>query len=241
MGSKARHGPACTVANLTPMSAHCHTHVHRTPASSDPAYRRVLVVALMVNAAMFAAELAASWASGSVALLADSVDFFADAANYALSLAVAGMALATRARAALFKAACMAAFGVAVLAKAAWQWHAGAQGDVVVMSAVMGSVGIAALMANAGVAWMLFRYRTGDANMRSVWLCSRNDAIGNLAVVMAALGVFGSGQAWPDLMVASVMAVLALHGALAVARQARAELAQGEAGVARAGKRLHRH
>jgi len=203
------------------MSAHCCA----PPAapSDDPRFRRALWVALFVNAAMFFVEVGAAWASGSVALLADAIDFFGDSANYALSLVVVGMAVQVRARAALLKAACMAGFGVYVLAHAAWQWQHGGTPE----AWTMGTVGFVALLANAGVAWMLFRFRTGDANMRSVWICSRNDAIGNLAVIGAALGVFGTGSAWPDLAVAAVMGGLALSGALTVMRQARKELTQG--------------
>ncbi len=180
----------------------------------------MLWVALVLNAVMFVVELGASWSSGSVSLLADSIDFFGDAANYALSLAVLGMALSVRSKAALFKAACMGAFGVFVLGKALWHLKAGVAPDV----ATMGAVGFAALVVNAGVAWMLYRYRTGDANMRSVWICSRNDALGNLAVMLAALGVFGTGSAWPDLAVAGAMAALALWGAATVLAHARVEL-----------------
>lgn len=188
--------------------------------SVDPRYPKVLWAALVINAGMFVAELLASWSSGSVSLLADSIDFFGDAANYALSLAVLGLALTARAKAAMFKAACMGAFGAFVLGKAVWN----AQTGVAPEAFTMGVVGLAALTANAGVAWMLYRFRTGDANMRSVWICSRNDAIGNVAVMLAALGVFGTGSAWPDLAVASVMGVLALTGATTVMRQAREEL-----------------
>jgi Co/Zn/Cd efflux system component len=177
-------------------------------------------VALVVNAAMFGVELVAGWASGSVSLLADAIDFFGDAANYGLSLAVLGMGLATRAKAALFKAACMAAFGVFVLGRAVWSARTG----VVPEALTMGSVAMLALAANVGVALMLYRWRTGDANMRSVWICSRNDAISNIAVGLAALGVFGTGTAWPDLLVAGLMAVLAITGAWTVLRHARAEL-----------------
>jgi Co/Zn/Cd efflux system component len=200
------------------MSSHCCS----APAQPvvDARYRKVLWAALALNAAMFAVELGASWASGSVSLLADSIDFFGDAANYALSLAVLGLSLATRAKAALFKAASMGAFGGFVLGKALWNLQSG----VVPEPATMGAVGLAALAVNAGVAWMLCRYRSGDANMRSVWICSRNDALGNVAVMLAALGVFGTGSAWPDLMVASVMAALALWGAATVFGQARGEL-----------------
>ena len=169
---------------------------------------------------MFVVELVASWSSGSVSLLADSIDFFGDAANYALSLAVLGMALTVRTKAALVKAACMGVFGVFVLGKALWSLKAGAPPE----AATMGAIGTTALLVNGGVAWTLYRFRTGDANMRSVWLCSRNDAIGNLAVMFAALGVFGTGSAWPDLLVAGVMSVLALTGAFSVLRHAREEL-----------------
>jgi Co/Zn/Cd efflux system component len=205
------------------MSHACdHHHAHAAPgAAQSPAYRRALWVALVVNAAMFAVEVAGGLAAGSVSLLADAVDFFGDAANYGLSLLVLGMALSWRARAALLKGASMAAFGILVLAKAGWN----AATSTVPEAATMGLVGSLALVANVGVALQLYRWREGDANMRSVWLCTRNDAIGNLAVLAAALGVFGTGTAWPDLAVAAVMGVLALTSAVAVVRQARAELA----------------
>lgn len=203
------------------MSAHCcSSHCSATPPI-DPRYRKALWVALALNAAMFVVELGASWTSGSLSLLADSIDFFGDAGNYAISLAVLGMAMTARSKAALFKAACMAGFGVFVLAKAAWNLQAGSPPE----AATMGAVGFAALAVNAGVALMLYRFRSGDANMRSVWICSRNDAIGNVAVMLAAVGVFGTGSSWPDLLVASVMAVLALSGSWSVLRQARHELA----------------
>jgi len=200
------------------MSAHCCSAPVKP--SVDPTYRKALWVALVLNALMFVVEFGASWTSGSVSLLADSIDFFGDAGNYALSLAVLGMAMAARSRAAVFKAACMAAFGVFVLGKALWSLQAGLPPE----PATMGAVGFAALAVNAGVAWMLYRFRSGDANMRSVWICSRNDALGNLAVMLAALGVFGTGSAWPDLLVATAMAMLALTGASTVLKQARGEL-----------------
>ena len=202
------------------MSAHCCGDAPCSAPSADPRFRKALWVALVLNALMFFVELGASWTSGSVSLLADSIDFFGDAGNYAISLVVLGMGVATRARAALFKAACMGAFGVFVLGKALWTLKSGAVPE----PAVMGVVGFAALAVNAGVALMLYRFREGDANMRSVWICSRNDALGNVAVMLAALGVFGTGMAWPDLCVAAVMGSLALSGAWSVARHAREEL-----------------
>jgi Co/Zn/Cd efflux system component len=200
------------------MSAHC-CSTPATPAV-DPRYRQVLWVALVLNAVMFTVELGASWSSGSVSLLADSIDFFGDAANYALSLAVLAMAATVRSKAALFKAACMGGFGVFVIGKALWSLRTGVAPE----AATMGAVGFAALVVNAGVALMLYRFRTGDANMRSVWICSRNDALGNIAVMLAALGVFGTGSAWPDLLVAAIMAGLALTGAWTVLSHARLEL-----------------
>ena len=199
------------------MSAHC---CPPPPPSADPAYRKVLWIALLLNAAMFAVEIVGSAQSGSVSLLADAIDFFGDAANYALSLAVLSMALAWRAKASLLKATSMAGFGVFVLGHALWS----ALNDEPPQPLTMGAVALLALAVNVLVAWLLYRYRNGDSNMRSVWICSRNDAIGNIAVVLAALGVFGTGAAWPDLLVAAGMAALALNGAWSVMRQALGEL-----------------
>lgn len=207
------------------MSAHCCSSQTCATPTVDPRLRKALWVALVFNAAMFFVEIGASWASGSVSLLADSIDFFGDAGNYALSLAVLGMAMSARSKAALFKAACMGAFGVFVLGKALWNLQAVTPPE----PATMGAVGLAALVVNAGVALMLYRFRSGDANMRSVWICSRNDALGNVAVMLAAAGVFGTGSAWPDLLVAGIMGLLALTGAWTVLRHARSELAAAAA------------
>lgn len=204
------------------MSAHCCEH--DTPAPNQIAnvarYRRVLWIALLVNAAMFVVEAVAGATSGSLALLADAIDFAGDALNYGVSLAVLASALVWRARAAVLKAAAMVGFGLFVLLRALWSVWSGAVPD----PATMGVVATLALVSNVSVAWMLYAFREGDANMRSVWLCSRNDAIGNLAVMVAALGVFGTGRAWPDLGVAALMAALALQGGWQVWRQARQEL-----------------
>ena len=169
---------------------------------------------------MFVVEIGAGWRSGSVSLLADAIDFFGDAVNYGLSLAVLSMALHVRAKTAVFKAACMAAFGVLVLGRAVWAWRTG----IVPEASTMGVIATLAFVANGSVAVLLYRHRQGDANMRSVWICSRNDAVGNVAVGLAALGVFGTGTAWPDLLVAALMAALALTGAVTVLRHARTEL-----------------
>ena len=201
----------------------CQTPEPDAAAHNDPRWRRVLWIALTVNAAMFVVEMVAGVAADSRSLQADALDFFGDAANYAISLGVAGMALAWRARAALVKAATMLAFGIWVIGYAIYGLIAGADPE----PATMGMVGTLALATNVIVALMLFQFREGDANMRSVWICSRNDAIGNIAVLGAAFGVFGTGQAWPDLLVASIMAALALWGSLEVFGQARQELGHG--------------
>ena len=114
----------------------------------------------------------------------------------------------------------MIGFGLFVLARAAWMFNQGGTPEAL----TMGSIGLLALIANVAVAAMLYAWREGDANMRSVWLCSRNDAIGNIAVMLAALGVVGTGSAWPDLAVASGMALLALVGGWSVIKQALGEM-----------------
>jgi Co/Zn/Cd efflux system component len=204
------------------MGAHCCNHDANQTALRSRRYRYILWIALAVNLLMFAVEIAAGLRSGSVSLLADALDFLGDSANYAISLWVLGLGLALRARAAQFKALSMLLFGLSVLAAALWNAWQGVLPD----APTMGLVGSLALLANLGVAALLYAYRAGDSNMRSVWLCTRNDALGNLAVLLAALGVFGTGSAWPDLLVASFMASLAIWAAVQVLRQAGAELNQ---------------
>lgn len=193
----------------------------------DPRYRRILWIALLVNTLMFGVELAGGLVGNSVALLADAVDFLGDAGNYALSLLVLGSTLTWRARTALFKGATMAAYGVFVLGKAAWHMVSGPVPE----AAVMGGIGLAALVANGTVALLLYAYRDGDANMRSVWLCTRNDAIGNVAVMLAALGVFGTQSGWPDIGVALVMGCLALSAARQVITQASGEMSKSREAI----------
>ncbi|MDX1755428.1 MAG: cation diffusion facilitator family transporter [Marinobacter sp.] len=209
------------------MSGQCCASETHGPQSVDPRFRRALWIALWVNLGMFLVEFAASLASGSVALLADAVDFFADSANYILSLYVLSMGLLWRGRAALIKGVTMLIFGLAVLSKAGWNLHTGATPEPL----TMGVVGALALVANVGVALLLFAHRSGDANMRSVWLCSRNDALGNVAVMLAAVGVFGTGTAWPDLAVAAIMGGLALHSGLSIVGHARSDIAEAKACV----------
>jgi Co/Zn/Cd efflux system component len=207
---------ACTSCHSS-----CSTDATHSAQTIDPRWRKALWIALAVNASMFFVELIAGLQANSVSLLADAVDFAGDAANYALSLAVLSMALVWRSRAALVKGVTMFSYGVFVLARAGWMLHTGSVPEPL----TMGVVGFIALLANAGVAVLLYAFRAGDANMRSVWLCSRNDALSNVAVMLAAFGVFGTGSAWPDLAVAGVMAVLAISAGVSVVRQARGELA----------------
>ncbi|MDP3210392.1 cation transporter [Methylotenera sp.] len=185
-----------------------------------PKYRKILWFALIVNFTMFIVEVLNGFNAHSVSLMADAIDFFGDAMNYGISLAVLSMSLMWRARAALFKGLTMGAFGLFVLASAVSSLMYGKMPEPY----TMGVVGILALVANVSVAILLYAYREGDANMQSVWLCSRNDAIGNVAVILAAFGVFGSGGAWPDLVVAVIMASLGISAAIHVIKKARVEM-----------------
>ena len=201
------------------MSASCCQHDGH-PSSRDDGFRRVLWIALVVNAGMFLVEGVSGLLGDSVSLQADALDFLGDAANYGLGLVVLGLALTHRATAALIKGASMGLFGLWVIGSAVHNMVV----QTVPSPAVMGAVGFLALAANLGVAVLLYRHRTGDSNRRSVWLCTRNDAIGNLAVMLAASGVFASGSAWPDLAVAVVMAALALSSSYRVIAQAIGEI-----------------
>lgn len=190
------------------------------PKQPDPRFRKALWFALWVNLAMFFVEGVASLQSGSVSLMADAIDFFGDSANYVLSLSVLSMGMLWRGRAAMVKGITMTVFGFAVLGRAVWVMQAGITPEPL----TMGAIGLLALIANVVVAATLFKFRQGDSDMRSVWLCSRNDAIANLAVMAAALGVFGTGSAWPDLAVATIMAVLAVTAGVSVVKHARADI-----------------
>jgi Co/Zn/Cd efflux system component len=203
------------------MMSDCCTGIH-TPEKPpvDPRYRRILWIALILNASMFGVEMAGGLRADSVSLLADAVDFLGDAANYGLSLFVLAWPSVWRSRTALLKGLTMGAYGIFVLGQAAWNAAAG----IVPEAATMGIISLLALAVNVGVAILLFAYREGDANMRSVWLCSRNDAIGNIAVMLAALGVLATGTGWPDIAVAVGMGCLGLAAARSVMVQARSEL-----------------
>jgi Co/Zn/Cd efflux system component len=193
---------------------------HHGEASGGPTLKRVLWTVLAINAGMFAVEIGAGIAAGSASLQADALDFLGDAANYAISLLVVGMALRYRASAAFAKGATMGLFGLWVLSITAWHvWH-----GTLPEAGTMSLVGAAALIANGASFALLWAYRSGDANMRSAWICTRNDVLGNLAVLLAAAGVFGTGTGWPDVAVAAIMAALALQGSWVVLRQALFEL-----------------
>ena len=201
------------------MSIGCN-HDHHPGESDGLGYRRVLWAALGINGTMFVVEVTAGLAAGSVALQADALDFLSDAANYGISLFVLGMALRSRARAALVKGASMGVFGIWVIGSTV---HSAVAGHVP-EAGVMGAVGLLALGANILCLILLFRFRGGDSNRRSVWICTRNDVIGNVAVMLAASGVFATGTGWPDIVVAAIMASLALWGAYRIIGQALGEL-----------------
>jgi len=196
------------------------------------AYRRALLAVIAINGVMFIVEMSAGAFAGSRALQADALDFFADTMTYALSLYVIGKSLRLRASVALMKGVSLALMGLWVFGSTAY--------DVLILETpraeVIGIVGILALAANLGSVWLLLPHREGDANVRSVWLCSRNDAIGNLAVIAAALAVWISGTAWPDLIVAGLMAALFCWSAFHILRQAWEELREERAARAAAGE-----
>ena len=197
-----------------------HECCHTPTPSTDISYRRVLWIALFANLAMFGVELVASVWSGSSALAADAGDFLGDSANYALSLGAIALGGAWVSRVALLKGAAMSVYGIAVLAYAGWRAWLGAPPEPL----TMGVVGALALAVNFTVAVLLYRFRDGDANMRSVWLCTRNDVIANLMVLAAAAGVFGTGTIWPDVAVAAILAGLGLSSGRIVIRHAWGEL-----------------
>ncbi len=198
---------------MSPNPAHDHCCAPiGSPAPDDARFRRVLWIALALNVVMFVVETGAGLGAGSVSLQADALDFLGDSANYAISLFVLARAMRWRSASAMLKGLAMLAFGLWVIGATVWSLLARGVPNPV----VMGSVGTLALAVNVFCAVLLYRFRGGDANMRSVWLCSRNDAISNVAVILAASGVFVSASAWPDLAVAAIMASLALHSSALV-------------------------
>ena len=190
----------------------------------DASYKRVLWTVIAINAAMFFVEMSAGQLAGSQALQADALDFLGDALTYGLSLAVIGMSIKVRSTAALLKGFSLLAMGLWVFGSTAYQ--------VLILgvpsAGIMGSIGLLALAANLASVFLLMRYKDGDANVRSVWLCSRNDAIGNVAVMIASAAVWLTASAWPDLIVALMMAGLFLRSAQLILVQAWQEYRSGE-------------
>lgn len=210
-------------------------HPIDTDPSDSPGWRRVLWIALSLNFAMFWIELWSAWQSGSVSLQADSLDFLGDSFNYGVSLWVVNRALTTRARVSLLKGATMLGLGLWVLV----QTVAKIRGQVLPEAPTMGSVGGLALLVNVSVAIMLFRFKDGDSNRQSIWLCTRNDAIGNLLVVLGAGAVFWFQAGWPDWVIGGVLAALGVQSGLHVIRIARTELLQEH--QTQAGHKGHNH
>lgn len=200
------------------MAGNCCNH-HPKFDGTSPAFRRALWLVIAINATMFCVEMIAGALAHSQALKADALDFLGDTLTYGISLFVIGMSLQVRATAALIKGISLAVMGVWVFGSTVY--HIVVLG--IPIAPVMGVVGFLALAANIASVFILMRYRDGDANVRSVWLCSRNDALGNLAVMMAAVGVVVTGTAWPDLVVAGLMAALFLWSSIQIIRQALQE------------------
>src|SRR3954469_9331181 len=198
----------------------CCDHDDCCAPQADNRYQLILWVALAVNLTMFGVELVASIIAGSMSLRADALDFLADAANYAVALAVVGLALHWRARAALLKGGVMGLFGLWVAASTIHH----ALTATVPQAEMMGAIGLLAFAANLAVAGLLYRYRVADSQAMSVWLCTRNDCIANIAVMVAGAGVWLSGTPWPDIAVAAIIAWLGLSSAWRVIQQARQEL-----------------
>lgn len=194
------------------------------PKKPNSKFRTALWIALVINAAMFLVELVGGAYAHSSALWADSLDFFGDAVNYGVSLAVLSASLYWRATVALAKGIVMATFGFVVIAKVIYAYVQGIPPEAI----TMGAIGVLALIANVISAAVLYAFRDGDSNMQSVWLCSRNDAIGNVAVILAAVGVFGTGSMLPDLIVAMIMAGLGLTAGYQVIKKARIERQQNK-------------
>jgi len=186
----------------------------------DCRYRQILWAILLINVGMFVVEIASGIYSGSQALLADALDFFGDAANYGISLYVLNRSINWRAKASIIKGSTMGLFGLWILGSTVYK----ALTIGVPQAEVMGMIGFMALIANVVSAMLLYKYRGGDSNRESVWICSRNDAIGNIAVMLAAGGVFITGTKWPDLLVAVIIAALALNGSWRIITKARNEL-----------------
>ena len=205
------------------MAGCCNSNAKFDGVSAD--YKRRLWLVIAINAVMFVVEMTAGHIAKSQALQADALDFLGDALTYGIPLAVIGASLKLRATAALFKGASLLLMGLWVMGSTVYRVFLVGVPE----AEIMGVIGFLALLANLASVALLVRYKDGDANVRSVWLCSRNDAIGNVAVMFAALGVWGTATGWPDLIVAAIMATLFLSSAYQIVKQALAEYREGEA------------
>lgn len=199
------------------MSKHCCGKAEFT--GLDPAYKRILLLIIFINAVMFGVEMIAGWLAQSQALQADALDFIGDTLSYGISLWAIGKEARVRSNAALFKGISLLLMSVWVFGSTGYRVYALNNPEAF----TMGAISIAAFIANLTCVLLLLRYKDGDANVRSVWLCSRNDAIGNLVVLVAASGVWATSSAWPDLVVAGIMAGLFLSSAWQITRQALSE------------------
>lgn len=198
--------------------AGCCGHDAKFDGVSDD-YKKRLWIVIAINAVMFGVEMVAGQLAGSQALQADALDFLGDSLTYGISLAVIGASINVRTSAALAK-------GISLLLMGAWVFGSTLYRVFYIgvpEAEIMGIIGFMALAANLASVLILVPYKDGDANVRSVWLCSRNDAIGNVAVMIAALGVWGTSTGWPDLIVAGIMAALFLSSSVQIIRQALAE------------------
>jgi len=202
------------------MSDECGCSANQNFDGSSPAYKKILKIIIVINLGMFFVELAGGLSASSMALLADSLDFLGDSTTYTISLVVIGMPIAVRAKAGLFKGLSLFAIAAWVLGSTAYRVFI----EGVPEAMTMGVIGLAAFVANVVSALLLVKFKDGDSNVRSVWLCSRNDAIGNLAVILAASGIAATDTAWPDLVVAGIMASLFIHSAVNIVRQSWEEL-----------------
>lgn len=200
------------------MSAGCCDNDNGSPGT-DAKYRIVLWLCLLSNAGMFVLQTTASYQALSVSLLANALDFFSDAANYGISLFVLSKSLKAKTSAALFKGVSLGMVGLWV----AYETLLHALEPRVPMPLIMTLVSLLGLAVNVGCAALLYRYRGGDSNRQSVWICSRNDAIGNIAVILAAGAVYITATAWPDIIVAAILGFLALSGARQIIKNALKE------------------
>jgi cation diffusion facilitator family transporter len=200
----------------------CGCHGEPVRAQHDPAYRRALLTVVVLNLGFGIAELLGGFIADSQALKADSLDFLGDGSISLLGLLALAWSARARARVALSQGVFLGALGVGVIAFAIWRaLHATAPD-----AELMGAIGAVALTINVGSALMLARFREGDANVRAIWLFSRNDALANVAVIAAAGLVAWTGSAWPDLAVAGAIALLFLHSAFEIIKGARRELGE---------------